>query len=712
MDPRVAYVMRIRGGTLFVTRAGEMVCAVPGKGNGGLQVFTETLVGDRSGASLPPEGHDRSVTEVGSFIGDDPRRWKGSIRTYRRLDLGEAFPGVKVILQASGGEVEKIFQVSPGGDPAGIRLKVDGSLSLAVTGTGALRASGELGELEFSPPVAFQVCEGRREAVEVAYAVSGAEYGFRVGPYDRSRELVIDPLTQVIQSTFAGGNGDDFGREVAVHPSSGDVYFCGYAYSTNFPGVSGGAQASKPSGGAVYTAFVMRLNASLTTVHQATYFGGTGSDQAFSVTVNPSSYEVYVGGHTASTDLANVSGSAQPSRAGGTDSFVARFNAALTSNLSTTYLGGAGNDLGYSLGFHPLSGSLYVSGYTLSTDFHQASGGAQASYAGGSGSGGDAFVALFNTSLTSNIQSTYFGGGAAEQSFGLTFNDLTGDVYVSGSTSSTDLPQRTGGAQSSLSGTTDAFVARMNATLTSCLQSTYLGGASTDTGFYLLPNSITSDIYLAGTTSSSDFPNRTGGAHTSNAGGQDSFLARFNPSLTSNVQSTYFGGSGSDYAYPLAVHPRTGDLYLSGYTSSTNLPQTAGGAQAAFASGSNDGFIGQFNATLTSNIQTTYFGGSGSTDNDQCYGLVLHPVSGDLYLGGYSSATTLPSITGGAQTSHGGGDYDAVLVRFLGEPISFPPAPAAREGGAGLVGDVAGGRFGIPPYAGIGSCFLSVARRR
>jgi uncharacterized repeat protein (TIGR02543 family) len=139
----------------------------------------------------------------------------------------------------------------------------------------------------------------------------------------------------------------------------------------------------------------------------------------------------------------------------------------------------------------------------------------------------------------------------------------------------------------------DAFVARLNSNLTQILQSTYLGGSGTD---YACALAISGgEVYVAGWTSSDNFPRTAGGAQGSRGGSSDAFVARLDSSLTSISQSTYLGGSGSDSAIALAISG--GDVYVVGYTYSTNFPRATGGAQASY-SGRGDAFVARLTADL------------------------------------------------------------------------------------------------------------------
>ncbi|MDQ2978187.1 MAG: hypothetical protein M3R62_03130, partial [Acidobacteriota bacterium] len=388
-DSAVAYYAPTFAGTVFVTRDGRIVYSLPGErasasggrspGRTGGWSLTETVVGGRA----HPSGGDRASTRVSYFLGNDPARWRSGLETLEDVSLGEVWPGIVLKLRAQGKSMEKLFTVQPGADPSQIRMSVAGARLLRTDGAGALIASTGPGDVTFTPPAAYQQRGGARREIQVAYDVRGDSYGFRLGRYDPTLPVVIDPL---LQATYLGGSSDDFAYALAIHPTYPfDVYVAGYTTSTNFPGTTGGAQAAS---GGTYDAFVARLNRGLTALDQATYLGGNSADLAYALAIHPTSGDVYVAGTTYSTNFPGRTGGAQAANGGGGDAFVARLNAALTTLDQATYLGGSSYDLAYGLAIHPASGDMYVAGWTSSANFPGTTGGAQAA----SGGGYDAFV--------------------------------------------------------------------------------------------------------------------------------------------------------------------------------------------------------------------------------------------------------------------------------------------------------------------------------
>jgi hypothetical protein len=441
-------------------------------------------------------------------------------------------------------------------------------------------------------------------------------------------------IDPLLQSTYLGGGDDDVGYALAIHPTSGEVYVAGYTRSTDFPGTAGGAQSVY--GGGAYDVFVARLNANLTTLSQVTYLGGSGDDLGYALAIHPASGEVYVAGFTSSIDFPKTAGGAQPAYGGGaSDVFVARLNANLTTLSQATYLGGSEYEYGYALAIHPASGEIYVAGFTLSYDFPKTAGGAQPAHDGDV----NAFVARLDANLTTLFQTTYLGDVGINVGRALAIHPTSGEIYVAGYTNSTSFPKTAGGAQPRIGGVIFDFRALM-----------------------------------------------------------DAFVARLSADLTTLSQATYLGGSGDDYAFTLAIHPLSGEVYVAGRTGFTfdlnNFPKTAGGAQPAFGGGASDAFVARLNANLTTLSQATYLGGSGSDDGRA---LAIHPTSGEVSVAGSTTSTNFPGTAGGAQPAYGGGASDAFVVRLNANLTAL--SQASYLGGSGSEG-VDGLALAIHPTSG------------
>lgn len=666
-DPAVAFSALSPLGVTFVTHRGEIVHSLPG-GSGTGWTVVETLVGGRP----QPAVRTPASTRVSYLLGSDPGRWQSNLKTYGSISLGEVWEGITVSLEARRDGVEKIFEVAPGHCASSIRTRVSGAIALRANKDGSLTVATGIGEFRFTPPVAYQFLDGLHAPVDVAYSVTGDEYGFRLGRRDPNRTVFIDP---VLQSTYLGGTGPETAYGLAVHPTTGDVYVVGRTSSNNFPGTAGGAQ---PAAAGFGDAFVARLDATLTRLIQATYVGGSGSDWGRALLIHPTGREVYVAGETGSTDFPGTPGSAQPANAGFDDAFVARLDPSLTSLVRATYLGGSNSESGPAIGLQPVSGHVYVTGQTSSAGFPRTVGGAQPVIAGTS----DAFLSRLSADLSVILQSSFFGGGLGETARSVA---VTGDaVYIAGSTTSGSLPGTLGGAQTGPGGGgEDGFVARFDLSLTALLRSTYIGGSGGET-VYGLAAAPVGDVYAVGFSSSTNLPGTLGAAQPSLAGQADGFVARLSPELTALSRATYLGGSEADSALAVRVHPVTGEPFVAGFSGSINFPGTAGGAQPARNGLFFDAIVARLRPDLTAISQSTYFGG---TENDIANALALAPDLSVLYIAGTTGSDDLPRRTGGAQPVFAGasGNFDAFAAGLTVELGGGPAAPIPAVSPAGMV---------------------------
>jgi hypothetical protein len=436
--------------------------------------------------------------------------------------------------------------------------------------------------------------------------IGGMQSNYGGGFYDAFVSRFSADLKTRIQSTYLGAAGLDRARALAIHPATGEVYTAGDTSSstTTFPGVNGGAQSV--NGGGI-DAFVSRFSADLITLIQSTYLGSSGTDDTYALAIHPITGEIYVTGETTSstTPFPGVSGGAQSSNGGGTDAFVSRLSADLTTLFRSSYLGASGRDVANAIAIRPATGDIYVVGQTgsIASTFPAVSGGAQGSNAGGAS---DAFVSRFSTDLTTLIQSTYLGSSLLDSATSLAIHPTTGDIYVAGITdsSTTAFPGVSGGAQASPGGFFDAYVSHLSTDLTTLFRSTYLGASASENANSLVVHPLTAEVYIVGITSNFDFPGVGGGAQASKGLGNDAFAARFSADLTKLMQSTFLGGAGNEQAYALAIHPVSGDIYVAGDTNfDSSFPNVGGGAQAVFG-GASDAFLTRVSPDLTA-LDTT-----------------------------------------------------------------------------------------------------------
>jgi acetyltransferase-like isoleucine patch superfamily enzyme len=324
--------------------------------------------------------------------------------------------------------------------------------------------------------------------------------------------------TGLSYSTYLGGSSGDFGYAIAVDASN-NAYVTGQTYSTDFPITAGAFQTSR-NGSSYYDAFVAKLDAAGAALSYSTYLGGTGSDTGYAIAVDASN-NAYVTGYTTSTDFPTTPGALQTAFGGGYDAFVAKLNAAGTSESYSTYLGGSANDIGLVIAVDS-SGKAYVTGYTQATDFPTTAGAFQTA----SGGGIDGFVTKLDATGTTLSYSTYLGGSGTDRAFSMAI-DGWGNAYVTGSTTSTNFPITADAFQTTLGGGTyDAFVIKLDAAGTTLSYSTYLGGSGNDNGNGIAVDA-SNNAYVTGETYSTNFPITAGAFQTTFGGGSyDTFVSK------------------------------------------------------------------------------------------------------------------------------------------------------------------------------------------
>ena len=269
----------------------------------------------------------------------------------------------------------------------------------------------------------------------------------------------------MIYCTYLGGSGDDQALGLAVD-SARNVYITGFTQSTNFPVVA--AFQAHLSG--TRDAFVSKLNAAGNALVYSTYLGGTGAETGYAIAVGSTNFATIVG-DTTSTNLPVTAGALQPTSGGGQDAFVARLPPAGSPLTLLTYLGGSGLDHASSVVVGPSQG-ISLGGYTWSDNFPTL-----AATQPQSGGGQDGFVTRINPTFQI-YYSTYVGGSGADEVTGV-FKDYTGNVFAAGTTSSANFPVTAGAFQTTFGGQTDGFIARYSVT-GPLLEATYLGGALSD----------------------------------------------------------------------------------------------------------------------------------------------------------------------------------------------------------------------------------------
>jgi hypothetical protein len=639
---QVTFLSRGKGYTLFLTGDGSALSLRRGTDNA---VVRTRLLG--ANPMVLASGGNRLPGTSNYFIGNDPAKWRTGIASYGKVKYAAIYPGVDLVYYGNRGRLEYDFVIAPAADPGMIAMLLDGQLRLGARGD--LVVGTNAGNVSFQKPVAYQNTRTmRRRPVEVEYVLtSGNRVSFRVGAYDRTAPLVIDPILSY--STYLGGSGSEIPNGMAVD-GAGNVYLTGETPSTDFPTVSP-EQAGNAGG---YDVFVTKINAAGTGIVYSTYLGGSSSDQGFDVAVDAAG-SAYVAGTTFSSNFPTVN-AIQTALEGACDAFVAKLSPSGSVLQYSTYLGGSSSDFGLAVAVD-MSGSAYVVGQTLSTNFPTANPIQPVNLGGGSYYGG--FVSKLSATGSSLIYSTYLNGslGGYPQAIAV---DASANAYVTGTTGSADFPT-VNPIQPSLAGGNDAFLSKISAAGSALVYSTYLGGTGSDIGTGIAVDA-SGNAYVSGYTASSDFPTKRALQPTYGGNG-DAFVAKINSAGTALVYSTYLGGSGQEVPnnYPKSIAvDQFGNAYVAGSTYSADFP-TVNPTQAANAGGS-DAFVAKLNAAGSALLYSSYLGGSANEDYSGNGSHVGVDTAGNIYVYGASFSTDFPTMNP-IQAANAGGS-DAFLTKI------------------------------------------------
>jgi uncharacterized protein (TIGR03437 family) len=603
-----------------------------------------------AGARKPAPGVGESPLPgvVNYFKGNDRSRWITGIPTYGRVRYRAVYPGVDQVYYGNAGKLECDFAVAPGADPGAIRLRFEGARGLHVDAAGDLIVETAGGDLRQHRPVVYQEIGGARHEIAGNYRIQGKTVTFAVAAYDRRRALIIDPVLS--WSTFVGYPGSPGGSagEGVASDAAGNVYAIGSTVST-----TGDADI-----------LISKFNSAGTNIF-ASHFGTANNDYGHALAVDPSG-NIYFAGET-------------------TDSRT--FGAALLGKLDTGgnmlfyhwpnqyALSGYGQDAAYAVALDA-SNNFYVAGGTTSSYFPVSTTTAQPKLGGG----WDGFVMKWSSTGTA-LYSTFLGGPGSDVIWGIAV-DSAGNAYVTGGTTSLTFPVTSGAFQAhnnnNAGSAGTAFVTKLSPTLT-MVYSTYLGGKGTETGYGIAVDA-SGAAYVAGETSSTDFP--TLGALQGRYGGGagDLFLTKLNGNGQTLAYSTFLGGSGEDAGSGVAVDA-SGNAYVTGGTASTDFPLL--NAFQTSNQGVGNAIVAAVDSTGGTLLFSSYLGGNGSPGSGGDYGnAVSASCSAGLMVTGATASANFPVTSGASLGTYPGGSSNAFLTAIAGGPAMPVIGPTGGVSGS------------------------------
>jgi len=594
-DRRVKFLSRGDGYALFLTRD-EAILALRRSGKPRQSASVHQAEPAVLRMSLAASNRNATVTGIDElsdksnyFVGNNPVHWQTGVENYARVRYQKVYPGIDLIYYGNQRQLEYDFDVAPGADPGAIALRIGGADRASISSLGDLVLETKGGQVIFHRPVIYQARGGQREDIAGGY------------------RLVRRSADSVQEVRFDVGAYDP-SRQLVIDPN--------LSYSS--------------------------------------YLGGSGDDYGNAVAVD-SAGDAYLTGQTISTNFPAL-GPYQDSCESCTtfsqpDAFVTKVNSSGTALVYSTYVGGNYEDVGNAIAVDS-SGNAYVAGATSSSDF-PVLGGFQATSGGPTEPGvpGDAFVLKLNPAGSALVYSSYLGGTAEDDAYGIAIDSI-GEAFVVGHTESTSFPLQNA-FQAQNNGSFDIFVTKIGSGGATILASTYLGGASEDDGYAIAVDS-SGNAYITGQTLSNNFPTASAYA-AAYGGGSDAFVAKltFSGSKIALGYSTYLGGTSTDQGFGLALDSSK-NVYVTGLTSSTDFP-TVNPFQAAFQGGSSDAFLSKLSSSGATLTYSTYLGGSQGEGGRA----VAVDSTGYAHVAGYTSSSNFP--TANPEQSTYGGNQDGFL---------------------------------------------------
>lgn len=560
--------------------------------------------------------------------GNNQNNWFTDIPIYERVRYQEVYDGVDIVFYGNQTQIEYDVVVKPGADLSKVVLKFEGIESLNKNEQGDLVATLSSGvEIVSKRPHIYQVINGQKRMLQGDYVVLNNTdrhaFSFVVEDYSKDDVLVIDPVLSY--STFIGGSRDDVARAIAVD-EYGNVYITGWTDSTDIVTHN----ALRPFNKGKKDVFVTKLSSDGKNILFSTYLGGSEDDFSYAIALDKDA-NIYLSGYTSSQDFPTTD-AFDNTYNGKEDAFVVKLSSDGKKILYSTFIGGSNDDRSYGIAVDS-SGSAYITGYTLSSNF-PIQDAFDESYKGKK----DVFITKLSPDGKRIIYSTYIGGTEDEEGYSIAVDSL-GSVYVTGYTKSHNYPTKN--PFQGYHGKMDVFLTKLSPDGRMLVYSTYLGGSEDDFGRAIAIDSV-GNAYITGETKSSNFPtkNPLQGYLAEN----DVFVVKLSPDGQNLVFSTYLGGSADEVGRGITVDA-FGTAYIIGETNSYDFPIINGyddkcGTDGRCNGGKDDAFVAIISSDGKNLLYSTFLGG----DHFDVGLGIKTDLTGNIYVTGWTASDDFPTL--------------------------------------------------------------------
>jgi hypothetical protein len=550
------------------------------------QLIRAAFLGSNVGACPVPFGEYSEYYNY--FLGKDSSTWSANVHAYQGIVYGNFYEGVNLKMYSHGENLKYDFVVSPGADVSLIRWQYQGADEVYLR-NGDLVVHTAVAEIIEKKPVIYQLINGEKIFVDGSFELIDGTISFCMEePYDPCYELVIDPL--LIFSTYSGSSADNWGS-TATPGERGTLYSSGVTNRVGggfFPTTPGAFQTAY---GGLYDVAIMKYDSTGSQLLYASYLGGSESESPHSL-VMTANEELLVLGTTSSLNFPTTATAFDRTYNGGTlqsnvitytngtDIFVARISKTGNQLVASTYLGGSLND-----GTNPTNSPL---------------------------------VRNYGDQLRGDIISS-----------------ADGSVFISTVTSSLDFPMINGFDLTFNGGSTDGVIVKLTSDLSGILWASYLGGAQVDASHTIKIDKL-GDLFVAGGTTSADFPVTTGSYQSIHAGNVDGWIAKISGNGSAILKSTFTGTSLFNQVYFLDLDQQE-NVYAYGQTQGA-FPTTAN----VYRNPNSGQFLQKFNNDLSVLIFSTVFGSGTGTPNISPTAFLVNDCN-NIYLSGWGGITNSAS---------------------------------------------------------------------
>lgn len=602
--------------------------------------------------NVVPEGNYKQEAYYNYFIDNDKSKWASFVALYNEVVIKNIYDGIDIRYYFDEGSLRYDYIVHPGANPKQIQFNMEGADQISLNNAGEIVINTTIGETKQTELYSYQNLQHKKQTIQSFFKkLNSKTFAIALGTYDNSKPLIIDPL---VFATFLGCSFADDTKDVATDQSNNIVMVGITTCAQMFPTTLGSYRPTAPIFN--YTGkqvVISKLSSNGDSLIFSTFLGAICDSELPSVVLD-SIGNVYIGGEVkVGSSFPTTLGcydsinayptSGFPTNYTAYDGFITKLNSTGSALVYSTFFGGGWAESIKDIAIDNL-GNAYVIG----------TGGSIPTTIGSydiSTSGG--FLAKLNPSGSALVFCTSFK--ATPRSIAI---DNFGNAIIAGNASNSLIttsgsydPTYNGGGE-------DGFILKFNNIGSSLVFSTFIGGTNAE---YI--NSVKTDslgtIYFAGYTYSGNFPTTLNAYDSSWNGGTDIVLGKLNSTGSNLSYSTFIGTTGYDYGNAVAID-NTGNMHLTGYTSSANYPTTTGSFDRSFNGGYSDVLFTKLNNTGSQIMYSTYLGGQSSDEAKQ----IVFDNNKNIIIAGNTSSNNFPVTAGAFDTDTNSSGGDIFIAKF------------------------------------------------